>query len=170
MSEHVISSVTDRGMEGALDLAQNGSTAFLMALGRLVAESALAEVELDWWILDAIGPDQRTAQIVIAEMDFRKKMQLALTLTRHKGVSDKVLPKFTKHVGALQKLYNDRNDFVHGRWGSGSSAQKRRLYRAAARGEWKYRAIEVTSDDIDELANRFHAIAYRLNRLRDSLA
>jgi hypothetical protein len=92
-------------VKSALDPDIPGSAEFLTAIGRLIAESALAESEVDWWLYEFIGPTQRTAQIIAADLDLRKKMALALALARAAEAPSETVEKLDSAFKKLHALY-----------------------------------------------------------------
>jgi hypothetical protein len=155
-------------LQSALAPAIPGSEAFLIAIGRLVAASALLERELDWWMYEFIGPDQRTAQIIGNDLDRPKRLNLLLSLARNATMPNQCLSRLVHLTDGVNELYDRRNQYIHGTWASGTNESKRHLVcRSTESGKWKWRFVEVTAHDVLETAERFNAIASDLSALRD---
>jgi hypothetical protein len=110
-----------------LDPSFPTSDPFLRAIGRLVAESALLESQIDELIWYLLGTDRRTGEIVTADLDFRKKVALATSLLRHRGGEKKLREALADRLGRLQNIYDERNSYVHGMYWGGDVPAKRAL-------------------------------------------
>ena len=147
-------------IQGPLDLSYQESDKFLLALGRLVAESALLESQLDWGIWFLLDTrEQRTGQIVTADLDFRRKVNLVLALTRHHLQNEQMRDEVVNLVKPFHALYDERNDFIHGMWAASANNMQRGLVRASAKGELRIVFKDVDVARIDSLAQRFHDAA-----------
>jgi hypothetical protein len=145
-------------VQGPLDEASPHSDRFLMALGRLVAESSLLESQIDWlcWVL--ISRDTGVTQIVTADLQFRNKVHLAQALVHHAVVpKDKAVgERFIEILKGCHSMYDDRNDFIHGVW-IGSDKAVRGHFRVTAKGELRPKLRTIDASPIERLADRFRS-------------
>jgi hypothetical protein len=147
---------------GPLDPTWPNSEKFLTALGRLVAESALLESTLDLGITLFITP-QRTARIVAAELDFRKKLELLLALVREHVQGEELREKLVVLLKVCHGLYNERNTYIHGLWAAGPTAEERGLIRASAKGQFKFEVKNVDFASIEALGERFDQVTQKMH-------
>ena len=155
----------ERKLTHALDPSFDHSPAFLTALGRLVAEAAMLEAQMDLFIGHLASRDQRSGQSVTAELDFRRKVNLLMALIHHHFEDEQFRDRAVAQVNSYHAMYNERNDYVHGMWVASTKNQERGLIRVSARGAYKFSVSDVPLAKIENLANKFNAEAVALMEL-----
>jgi hypothetical protein len=149
-----------------MDAQLEGSSEFLLEIGRLVTAAAYAETFLDTviqWILEPRF--ESGGEIITADMDFKKKANMVRTLIAEHPKPTNELKKVRRLAGELMTLYDKRNDFIHGIWEKSLIRGRRRLTRASARdGQLVVVRKPVVASDIKVVADRIVGCADELEK------
>jgi hypothetical protein len=148
-----------------MDRVLQGSEEFLIELGRLVTAAALVENEMETIIRWLLQPKyERGGEMITADMDFRRKANMVRTLISEFPNRPIEYDEVASIMLEVHRLYDERNEFIHGIWERSLIRGQRRLRRATARdGKLRATLRTVAPDDIRRLADKLANCAERID-------
>lgn len=165
MTEKAKNSRSRAIVRNPMDSSLQGSEEFLIELGRLVTAAALVENEMESIIRWLLEPNyERGGEMIIADMDFRRKANMVRTLISEFPNRPAEYDEIAGIMLEVHRLYDERNEFIHGIWERSLIRGHRRLRRATARdGKLRAKLRTVKPEDVRNLADRLADCAERIN-------
>jgi len=126
----------------------------LAPLGKVVANFAVLESELDtgiWLLLFGnSSAEQRTGQIVTANLSFRNKIALFSSLYQHRFPANKPFDALKEMRKKLNEANAKRNDLIHSTW---LAADKKLSTRSNEKNGFKFNFDDMNASQIEKIAD-----------------
>jgi len=136
----------------------------LLSLGKVVANFAILEVEIDysiWLLLLKNQPkSEKTGQIVTAELSVKNKIALLSSLYQYRFPEKKPFKNLKDILKKIEDANKIRNKLVHSVWRSAGHNAMRISVSAKQKNGLKFEFEVINHTKIDGMANSILKIAY----------
>ena len=137
----------------------------LASLGKVVANFAVLESNLDFgiWLL-LVGnstAEQRTGQIVTAELNFKDKIALLSSLYQHRFPKKEHFEDLKEMRRKLSDAKDKRNSLIHSTWLAGG---KRSAITAKEKQGIKFEFEDMGATKIERIADCILGVAYDMQQ------
>ena len=140
----------------------------LAPLGEVAANFAMLENTLSfviWTLLFGNSlEEQRTGQIVTAELSFKDKVALFSSLFQHRFPDAKPFGKLKTMRKRLEAANEKRNNLLHSHWGAGTSADSSTRIKTTAKEKrgivFEFKPMKA--QDVKEVADFIAEVAYEI--------
>ena len=144
-----------RGMKAAIH------PSLLPSLGQLTVNFSMLEQVVSFFIWELVGSDQRTGQIVTAEMPFRSLINLFCALYRHRVSDPANITTLDELRKRLEAAAEKRNALLHSGWAEAGQAGVSMRFKTTAKAKQglKFTFEKTKKPDIDTIGSEMAALA-----------
>ena len=129
------------------------NSSLLKSLGTLAVNFSNLELTIRAFIWDLIGSDQRTGQIVTAELRFPGLIDVLSSLYRHRVSEPTKIERLNRLRKRLEAAEERRNGLIDSSWALGPDKGVRFKITAKAKRGFKFTSERMTAADIDQVAD-----------------
>jgi hypothetical protein len=146
--------------------ATNVSDDLLKQLGRISVNFQFMETHIAFLTWIFIKSDQRTGQIVTANLSFSRLCDVCMSLFRHRYADQALLEKLDAIIKRASESENQRNLLMHSMWltQADPADHMRMKYTISRKAGLKVHAEKMTIENIRAVADEMQAVIDALNR------
>jgi hypothetical protein len=139
------------------------------AIGRAAANWAFFEATIDDQSIELSGIPYETGVCFASQiMGSRPKLESFIALVKHLGIPKHFTEKLDKFATKVTTLSEQRNRVVHDPWILSKPAKPKR-YETTAKRKLRIKLIEVSTEEITQLANNIESLIFEFFDLVDSI-